>query len=418
MDHDSLPPVNACAPDLPRELSPEAMAEVERIASSGTLSPFATPDSAALRRQDSPRDRATALRPAFVRDTEKIIHMPAYNRLAGKTQVFSFPADDDLARRGLHVQLVGRVAHSIARALGLNTDLVEAIALGHDMGHTPFGHAGERFLNEVYHRRTGRWFMHNVHSVRVLDNLYGRNLTLQTLDGVLAHNGECAQRTFPTSDLDSFAEFDAQVERCVAEGPPTMDHLRPATLEGCVVRLSDMIAYLGKDRQDAIRAGLVAPEVFADGLGGAYNTWALDAFICDVVEHSLGSDELTMSQEGYEELRRAKKENYQKIYLTGEVNGKVTEAVRDLFALVYTTALEDLQAGREEAPIFRHHVEPLTQELRHYGRTYPWQDDLDQTVVDYIASMTDDYFVAAAQRLDPDAVVLPERDYFDPKGSF
>ena len=120
-----------------------------------------------------PGDIASIWRPAYVRDVEKIIHTPAYNRYAGKTQVFSFRANDDISRRGLHVQLVARIARDIGFALGLNCDLIEAIGLGHDLGHTPFGHAGERCLNDVFHEHTGRWFFHNVHSVRVLDALYG-----------------------------------------------------------------------------------------------------------------------------------------------------------------------------------------------------------------------------------------------------
>ena len=157
--------INKLAPHLTGQLSPKAQQAVADRRASGSLSPYATPNTAALRREETERDQESVLRPAFVRDAEKIMHMSAYNRLAGKTQVFSFRADDDLARRGLHVQLVARVAKDIGAALGLNLDLIEAIALGHDIGHTPFGHAGERFLNDVYHARTGRFFAHNVQSV-------------------------------------------------------------------------------------------------------------------------------------------------------------------------------------------------------------------------------------------------------------
>ena len=176
----SEPAVNPLAPGLTGRLSERAAALVSERLASGRLSPYACRDASAIRRDPCERDRDTALRPAFVRDAEKVVHLPAYNRLAGKTQVFSFRANDDLARRGLHVQLVARVARDIGRALGLNLDLIEAIALAHDLGHTPFGHAGERFLNDVYHERTGRWFFHNVQSVRVMDELAGRNVSLQT----------------------------------------------------------------------------------------------------------------------------------------------------------------------------------------------------------------------------------------------
>ncbi len=141
-------------------------------------------------RRDTERDIANLWRPAFVRDIEKVLHCPFYNRYADKTQVFSFYRNDDITRRALHVQLVSRISRNIGTLLDLNIDLIEAISLGHDIGHTPFGHAGERFLNDLFHENTGRYFNHNVHSVRVLDALFARNLSLQTLDGVLCHNGE------------------------------------------------------------------------------------------------------------------------------------------------------------------------------------------------------------------------------------
>lgn len=404
---------NAVAPELPIALSDETQARIAAQDARHYHSPYATADAQALRRYDDQRDEPTPLRPAFLRDVEKIIHAPAYNRLAGKTQVFSFRADDDLSRRGLHVQLVSRVARDIGRALGLNIDLIEAIALGHDIGHTPFGHAGERFLNRVYKERTGRSFSHNLHSVRVLDVLYGRNLTLQTLDGILCHNGECERRVFETQPLPSFDVFDDMVEQCRLRGSAYTKHLRPSTLEGCVVRISDIIAYVGKDRQDAIRARHVTPDAFDDGLGGVYNSWALDAFISDVVEHSLGTGRIEMSEAGFAELARAKRENYQRIYLTNEVNGQVRASVGHLFEQMYNAAMADLESGDERTPIMAHHVRPMESEAGYYGRVYAWQDDLDQTVVDFIASMTDDYFVAYAERLNPEAAELfPARSYF------
>lgn len=130
--------VNKLAPGVATKLSADAEEYIERYRR-GESNPYACQDAAVLRRE-STYDQASPLRPAFVRDAEKILHMPAYNRLSGKTQVFSFRSNDDICRRGLHVQLVSRVARDIGRALGLNLDLIDAIALGHDIGHTPFGH--------------------------------------------------------------------------------------------------------------------------------------------------------------------------------------------------------------------------------------------------------------------------------------
>ena len=404
-------PINPLAPRLTGQLSNEASSLVRDIAQAGG-SPYACADADAIRRVPE-KDRPTALRPAFVRDCEKVLHMPAYNRMGGKTQVFSFNANDDLTRRGLHVQLVARVARDIGRALGLNLDLIEAIALAHDIGHTPFGHAGERFLNDFYHARTGRYFFHNVQSVRVLDVLGGRNLSLQALDGVICHNGEFEQQVFETSGLACFDGFDEMVEACWARGGDAIRHLRPMTLEGCVVRVSDIIAYVGKDRQDAIRAGLLDEAAFLDGLGGAYNAWALSAFVADVVEHSVGQSRIAMSEEGFAEMARAKRENYQLIYNSAEVGGDFSRGAREVFAFVYERVVSDLVEGREDAPVFRHHIAYVSRLLEHYGRTYDWQRDLDLTAVDYISSMTDDYFVAYASVLYPRArEVFPERGHF------
>jgi dGTPase len=405
---------NKMAPGLRGELSPQASERVQEILSKGELSPFACKNASAIRRDPAERDRDTLLRPAFVRDAEKIVHMPAYNRLDGKTQVFSFRANDDLSRRGLHVQLVARVARDIGRALGLNLDLIEAIALGHDIGHTPFGHTGERYLNDVFHARTGRWFFHNVQSVRVLDVTYGRNLALQTLDGVICHNGEFEQQVFETSGLKDFDTFDRVVRGCWESGDDAIGHLRPMTLEGCVVRISDIIAYVGKDRQDAIRSGICTEESFDDGLGGAYNAWALSAFIADVVEHSVGKSCIQMSEEGFLELKRAKRENYEKIYGSAEVNSDFGKQVGDMFARLYDHELKALAAGDEGAAVFQHHVLPLERHLAPYGRAYDWEANPDMCVVDYISSMTDEYFIAACESLFPDARDLfPHRGYFD-----
>lgn len=404
---------NRFAPHLSGELSKEARLHVAALLSGEERNPHATPHEAAIRRDESDRDRDTMLRPAYVRDSEKILHMPAYNRLAGKTQVFSFRANDDLTRRGLHVQLVARVARDIGYALGLNLDLIEAIALGHDIGHTPFGHAGERFLNEVFHAKTGRWFFHNVQSVRVLDVLYGRNVSMQTLDGVICHNGEFERQVLRMGDLEDMTGLDSMVSDCWECGAEAITHLAPSTLEGCVVRISDIIAYIGKDRQDAIRAGLADEDTFADGLGGAYNAWALKAFANDVIEHSVGRPYIAMSEEAFTEMRRAKRENYEKIYRASDVDGEFDRGMDELFHKLYERVVDDLLAGRTESPVFRHHIRIIDRGLGFYGRHYLWEDDPDLTAVDYISSMTDDYFMAVCEHYFPGAYELfPRREHF------
>lgn len=397
---------------IPDVLSDELIERMSDDRARGWKNPYRTSDEDAVRREERPADRSSIWRPAFVRDVEKILHMPAYNRYAGKTQVFSFRSNDDLSRRGLHVQLVARIARDIGYALGLNCDLIEAIGLGHDLGHTPFGHAGERCLNDVFHGRTGRWFFHNVHSVRVLDKLYGRNISLQTLDGALCHNGEYEQRVFELSGLSSFGEFDRVVDECVSGGGAVIGHLRPMTLEGCVVRISDIIAYVGRDRQDAIEAGLLTGDAFEDGLGGAYNSWILTHASADIIEHSYGKDRIEMSEELFAEIRRAKAENYAKIYRSSGIEGERAEVLARAFELMYERCLEDLHKRDESSFIFRHHITRIEEQLAHYGRTYDWQSDPEQTVVDYIASMTDGYFAELASKFFPQ-IHFPKRTYIN-----
>lgn len=176
-------------------LSKSLQKQITNDLENGWVNPYKFNDNNYVRR-DNQRDIPNLWRPTFIRDCDKILHLPFYNRYSDKTQVFSFYNNDDLSRRGLHVQLVSRIARNIGRVLGLNLDLIEAIALGHDIGHTPFGHAGERFLNELYNANTGRFFNHNVHSARALDKMFVRNMTLQTLDGILCHNGEFEKQEY------------------------------------------------------------------------------------------------------------------------------------------------------------------------------------------------------------------------------
>ena len=395
-----------------RNFSKEFIEQFEADRAAGRTNPFRTDDAQALRRNPA-RDMSPRLhRPPFVRDIDKILNVAPYNRYAGKTQVFSFRSNDDLSRRGLHVQLVARIARDIGYALGLNCDLIEAIGLGHDLGHTPFGHAGERFLNDVYRDRTGKWFFHNVHSVRVMDRLYGRNLTLQTLDGALCHNGEYEQRVFELSGLSSFDELDQAVENCCELGGAAIGHLRPMTLEGCVVRISDIIAYVGRDRQDAIEAGLLDEDAFDDGLGGKYNSWILTHASVDIIENSYGKDRIEMSEAMFKEIRRAKAENYNKIYRSSGIEGEREEVLGRAFALMYDYFLRDVLNEDRTSFIFRHHIARIERTLAHYGKTYRWREDPHQTVVDYIASMTDGYFAELASKLFPD-LKFPRRTYIN-----
>jgi len=358
-------------------------------------------------RRDMTRDKATVLRPAYVRDTEKIMHHPFYNRYTDKTQVFSFYKDDDITRRALHVQLVSRIARNIGRLLGLDLDLIEAIALGHDIGHTPFGHAGERFLSEIYNKRTGRFFNHNVHSVRVLDKIFNLNITLDTLSGILCHNGELELHEYMPKALSGFAEFDEAVLGCY-NSKENIKKLIPSTLEGCVVRVSDIIAYIGKDRQDAQRAG-ISPEG-----DGAYNAYTINNFIVNIVENSFGKDYIKMDDMFFEKLKQEKQENYSRIYMADGVNEQYTKSLEPMFEMLYEKLLSDLQKGSEDTFIYKHHINYINKRRSYYAANdYLSENTPDDIVCDYIASMTDDYFVDLCAYLLPDAPKIKYIGYFE-----
>ena len=397
-----------------RNFSKDFIEQFEADRAAGRTNPYRTDDADAVRRNPA-RDMSPRLhRPPFVRDIDKILNVAPYNRYAGKTQVFSFVRNDDISRRGLHVQLVARTARTIARMLGLNEDLTEAIALGHDLGHTPFGHAGERILNNLYHADTGRFFNHNVHSVRVLDTLYARNVTLQTLDGILCHNGESSQQEFLRDKTHDFETFDELAEACSID-QSVIATLRPSTLEGCVVRISDMIAYVGKDRQDAVGVGSLADDgVFSDGAVGTQNAEIINNLTVDIVEHSYMRDRIAMSEEAFCSLKTAKAENYERIYLADEQGDVYKEQIEPMFAELYETILADLAAGDENAPVYKHFIEKIEGQRRLYDESAPYRDEEPHRIaVDYLAGMTDEYFLAAHRFMCPHSTHDVEfRDYF------
>lgn len=365
------------------------------------VNPYAFQDEAVVRREEG-HDRANLWRPAFVRDTEKILHVPYYNRYSDKTQVFSFYQNDDISRRALHVQLVARIARNIGNVLGLNEDLIEAISLGHDIGHTPFGHAGERILSKLYHDNTGRYFNHNVHSARVLDGIIYRNISLQTLDGILCHNGELELQEYRPCEMTTFVEYDSKVENCYVD-EQAIGRLVPCTLEGCVMRICDIIAYVGKDRQDASRLGLLKNPTFTGGAIGTENAEIINNLIVNLLENSYGKPYLKLDPEYFEALRQAKKENYEMIYRNRELDDLYENEIRPMFGQMYGELLRQAKSRERNTILYRHHISYVKKNnYRIPDGAVPYEEtEPNQMVVDYLASVTDDYFLALYKELFP-----------------
>lgn len=295
------------------------------------------------------------IRPVFQRDRDRILHCKAFRRLKQKTQVFLLPNGDHYRTRLTHTLEVSQNARTIAKALRLNEDLTEAIALGHDLGHTPFGHAGERALNEV----NPFGFQHNIQSVRVVERLEkggrGLNLTWEVIDGILNHKSSG----------------------------------KPRTLEGQIVRLSDKIAYLNHDIDDAIRGGILReediPEKFSRVLGPAARH-RLDTMIHDVITNSMERSEIMMSAEVEAAMKGLREFMFEHVYLNPRAKSEENKAVHMIKDLYH---------------FYMEHLEEIPREYQMMqGESGV---NTEQLVCDYIAGMTDTYAVKKFE------------DYFVPK---
>lgn len=393
-------------------LSTERARQIETEKRDGTFARLGTDDADAIRRAAVEGDRGTVWRPAFVRDVDKILHCPYYNRYSDKTQVFSLLKNDDITRRSLHVQLVSRIARTIGRALNLNVDLIEAIALGHDIGHPPFAHTGESYLDELYCEHTGRHFYHNIHSVRVLDAIYPLNISLQTLAGVAGHNGEVELEEYRPVPIGDFGTFDRIIERAYTDRAFAR-RIQPSTLEGSVVQICDIIAYLGKDRQDAARVHVADESAFEGGEIGALNAEIINNLVVNVIENSYGKPYIRLDARHFRALQASKRDNYAIIYESAATRARLDVTAKPMMREMYGQLLEDLRQGDRRSPIFTHHIDYVGR--AHYRRRAPYeQTEPNQLVVDYIASMTDDYFIDLHRYLFPQSPLRVEyRGYFD-----
>jgi dGTPase len=352
------------------------------------LSPIATPSVNGKRRQPEPR-RSGTYRQAFSLDVDRILHSLAYTRYIDKTQVFYLIRNDHITHRVLHVQLVSKAARTIGRFLGLNEDLIEAIALGHDIGHTPFGHDGERFLSELCLESGIGHFHHNLQSVLFLDRVErkgrGWNLCLQTLDGILCHDGEVHNQLLRPKRQKSFEDLDADM-KAKTRRPETP--LIPMSLEGCVVRMADTISYIGRDIEDAIRLGLIRrrdlPSSVTAVLGDTNGTIVYH-LVTDVIRQSFHEPWIAFSPEVSDALIRLKEFNLERIYLNPAIK-RHTDQIRRLFRLLFNRYIDDIESENRTSVIFDGF-------LRGMDDTYMDHHCPAEIVRDFIAGMTDQYFL-------------------------
>ena len=391
-------------------LSPAFLERWERDEREGTYPRLAF-DNAKATRLFPDRSRDNALMDPFVWDVQKIQWCPYYNRYSGKTQVFALYENDDITRRDIHVQHVAQIAKIIGRKLRLNEDLIEAIALAHDLGHTPFGHAGEKALDKVLYEKTGRHFNHNIQSVRILTELFPNNISMQVLDGVAGHNGEEPLKCTRPHPRKTYEEFLSDIEACYTD--PDNKKARTfmaSTLEGLVVRYSDVIAYLISDRLDAAYAGIRAFDVSATRKD---NSAAISRLEADIIETSYGQDFIGISPESIAYLKETMNTNMDFIYKPA--NAKV-DGIEQMTAEMFEKLLSDLLNRNMSSKIFTHHIKYINgmHETKKILTSRYEDSEPCQIVADYIASMTDRYFVQLYSYLFPDKKnPLSYTGYFD-----
>lgn len=358
----------------------------------GNLSPYATLSSDGIRLKDEDND----FRTSFFRDIDRIINYSSYTRYINKTQVFSFLNNDNVQTRIVHVSLVSKISRTIGRALRLNEDLIEAIALGHDIGHPPMGHVGEKILNEISLRELNEVFMHNLESVRnymFLENDgVGSNLTVQVLDGILCHNGEVLHNIYKpkVKNKDDFLkEYYASYQNHLNK----VD-LIPMTLEGCVVRISDIISYVGRDIEDAIRLNFIKrediPKRMVNVLGDN-NHDIVNTLVNDIISNSYGKNYLMFSNDVYEALQDLINFNYQNIY--NKANSKEElDYYKKVFNTLFDVYYHDLLNNNQNSSIYIHFLHKMSSDYN--------ENTLDKRkVIDYLSLMTDEFLIKEYEKV-------------------
>lgn len=356
------------------------------------LGPLASKNSEAIRLHEEKDD----IRPPYFHDTDRIIYSLAYTRYINKTQVFTDTQNDNITRRSTHVQLVSKIARTIGRALGLNEDLIEAASLGHDIGHTPLGHAGEAILNDISMQVGEGYFNHNIQSVRKLEFIenkgVGLNLTMQVIDAIMCHNGELELECYKPKKK-TFQDILDEYHKTYQEKDANTS-LIPCTLEGCVVRISDIISYLGRDIEDALRLHTLSKNDLPKDImnvTGYTNKEIVNYFINDIIINSYGKDYIKMSKLAFANLKKLKKFNYEYIY--SQANSKETLAKwHTMMEKLFKSSLKDLQEENETSTIYIYFY-------KYMNADYKQNTTKERVVIDYISGMTDRFFIKSCEDL-------------------
>lgn len=324
----------------------------------------------------------------YKRDVDRIIHSKAYARYADKTQVVYLVENDHVTHRALHVQLVSNFARGIAEILRLNIDLVEAIALGHDVGHPPFGHEGEGYLSALSAEYGNGPFTHPLQSCRLFTEIEPLNLGLAVYDGFLCHDGGmCGSKYSPRFGKTWPDHIQDKNNKAVAPD----NNIWPGTLEGCLVKLCDTMSYLGRDIEDAISLGILSREQVPSTILGTSNREILRHLACDIIQMSYEKDYIAISEEVYAAMQTLREFNFKHIYIHPKLKVESKKVERS-YRILFQTLLEDLQKQKDQSYIWENYLNNKTE--KYLANTTPVQ-----MVVDYVSGMTDGYFIKTLDRL-------------------
>lgn len=324
----------------------------------------------------------------YKRDVDRIVHSKAYSRYIDKTQVVYLVENDHVTHRSLHVQLVSNFARGIAEILRLNLDLVEAISLGHDVGHPPFGHEGEHYLSDLAREFGEGVFTHPWQSCRLFKLIEPLNLGLFVYDGFLCHDGGMSGTVLRPRFNKTWEDHEKDLKQKLDD--PDYN-IMPGTLEGCLVKLSDTLSYIGRDIEDAIRLNILKREDVPKTHLGTSNSEILGNLARDIIAMSYNQDYIAMSEKAYEALQVLREFNFRHIYVNPKLKGE-SPKVKRAYRFLFTFLVEDWEKRKEKSFLWEDF-------LHNKSEAYRSKSTPARLVIDYISGMTDRYFVRTIEKI-------------------
>lgn len=323
----------------------------------------------------------------YIDQVNAVLQSKAYARYVDKTQVAYLIENDHITKRGLHVQMVSRLSREVGGLLALNLDLIEAISLGHDVGHPPFGHEGEEYLSELSLAHGSGQFAHPFQSCRLFELIEPIDLSLEVHDGFLCHDGGLSEPIYrPINKTLSDHKRELQEKKENPHG-----NLWPMTMEGCVVKLCDTISYVARDIEDAKTLGIIERKDIPETSLGNHGKEIVRKLREEIVRASLGKNYLEVPEKAFEDLKRLRRFNFDRIYFYQDLKVQ-SKKIKNAYKLLFEALLQGYQEEGEGSAIFKDF-------LHNKPKRYLESSTPVEKVVDYIAGMTNSFFLKQLSRL-------------------